>query len=155
MKILLWWDKTEKKVQTFVLDIDASEGTLEGCAEAIKHWMKKVNNTITLLLKRQTAGSEGGGVLESLGNQLKKRDLCSLTYLAALCTLHAIQIALANLVKKTMGKGSLGARENWGHHLANLSHQKLEIPMKGSQLDQNKVDTDLVWLKPLVYCIKK
>ena len=26
------------------------------------------------------------------------------------CTLHAIQIALANPVKKAMGKGSLGAR---------------------------------------------
>jgi hypothetical protein len=37
VKILSWWDKIEKKVQTFVLDIDASEGTLEGCAEAIQH----------------------------------------------------------------------------------------------------------------------
>jgi hypothetical protein len=64
-------DKTEK-VQIFVLNIDASEGTLEGCAEAIQHSMKKVNNTITLLLKGQTTDSSGGGgVLELLGNQLK------------------------------------------------------------------------------------
>jgi hypothetical protein len=55
MKILSWWDKTEKKVQTFVLDIDANEGTSEGCAEAIQHSMKKVNKTtITLPLKGQT-----------------------------------------------------------------------------------------------------
>jgi hypothetical protein len=111
VKILSWWDKTEKQVQTFVLNIDASEGTSEGCAEAIQHSMQKVNkSTITLPLKGQTTDSGGGGVLESLGNQLKKRDLCSPTYLVASCTLHAIQIALANLVKKAMGEGSLGAR---------------------------------------------
>ena len=112
VKILSWWDKAEKKVQTFlVLDIDASEGTSEGCAEAIQHSMKKVNKSaITLPLKGQTTDSGGGGVLESLGNQLRKRNLCSPTYLVASCTLHAIQIALANPVKKAMGEGSLGAR---------------------------------------------
>jgi hypothetical protein len=111
VKILLWWDKTEKKVQTFVLDIDASEGRSEGCAEAIQHSMKRANKTtITLPLKGQTTDSGGGGVLELLGNQLKKRDMCSQPYLVALCTLHAIQIALANPVKKAMGEGSLGAR---------------------------------------------
>jgi hypothetical protein len=111
VKILSWWDKTEKKVQTFVLDIDASEGRPEGCTEAIQHSLKKVNNTtITLPLKGQTTDSDGGGVLESLGNQLQERDLCSPTYLVASCTLHAIQIALTNPVKKAMGEGSLGAR---------------------------------------------
>jgi hypothetical protein len=50
-------------------------------------------------------------VLESLRKQLQKRGLCDATYLVASCTLlHAIQRALANPVKKAMGKGSLGAR---------------------------------------------
>jgi hypothetical protein len=76
VKILLRRNKTEKKVQTFVLDIDASEGTLEECAEAIKNLIKKIKNIITTLpLKGQTIDSGGGGVLELLGNQLKKRDL--------------------------------------------------------------------------------
>jgi hypothetical protein len=110
VKISSWWDKIEKKVQTFVLDIDASERTLEGCAEAIQHWMKKVHNTIALLLKGQTTDSGGGCVLESLGKQLQKRGLCNATYLVASCTLHAIQIALANPVKKAKGEGSMGAR---------------------------------------------
>jgi hypothetical protein len=75
------------------------------------HSMKKVNkSTIALPFKGQTTDSGGGGVLESLGNQLKKRDLCSPSYLVASCTLHAIQIALANPVKKAMGEGSLEAR---------------------------------------------
>jgi hypothetical protein len=60
--------------------------------------------------KRATRDSGGGGVLESCGNQLKKRDLCSPTYLVAPCTLHAIQTALANPLKKAMDKGSLGER---------------------------------------------
>jgi hypothetical protein len=69
---LSWWDKTEKKVQIFVLDIDVSGGMLEGCCtEAIQHSMKKVNSTIILLLKEQTTNSGGGGKLESLGNQLE------------------------------------------------------------------------------------
>jgi hypothetical protein len=72
VKILLWWDKAEKKVQTFVLDIDVSEGTSEGCAEAIKHSMKKVNNTITLLLKGQTTDSGGGGVFRVAGKPIEK-----------------------------------------------------------------------------------
>jgi hypothetical protein len=110
VKILSWWDKIEKKVQTFVLDIDASEGTSEGCAEAIQHSMKKVHNTIALLLKGQTTDSGGGCVFESLGKQSQKRGLCNATYLVASCTLHAIQIALANPVKKAKGEGSLGAR---------------------------------------------
>jgi hypothetical protein len=110
VKILSWWDKIEKKVQTFVLDIDASEGTSEGCAEAIQHSMKKVHNTIALVLKEQTTDSGGGGVLQLLGKQSQKRGLCNVPYLVGSCTLHAIQIALANPVKKAMGKGSLGAR---------------------------------------------
>jgi hypothetical protein len=69
VKLLSWWDETQKKVQTFVFDIDASEGTSEGCAQAIQHSLKKVNNsTITLSVKGQTTDSGGGGVLESLGN---------------------------------------------------------------------------------------
>ena len=111
VKILSWWDKIQNQVQTFVLDIDASEGTSEGCAEAIEHSIKKLNNTIDLLiLTGQTTDSGGGGVLESLMEELKKRNLCTPTYLVASCTLHAIQIALANPVKKTFGEGKLGGR---------------------------------------------
>jgi hypothetical protein len=101
VKILSWWDKVEKQVQTFVLDIDASEGTSEGCAEAIEHSMKKLNHAIALLiLTGQTTDSGGGGVSESLMSELNKRNLCR----------HAIQIALANPAKKTLGEGKLGGR---------------------------------------------
>jgi hypothetical protein len=85
----------------------------EGCMEAIQSLIERVNNiTMTLPLKGQTTDIGGGGALESLGNQLKKRDLCSPTYLVASCTLHTIQISFANPVKKATGEGLLGARSN-------------------------------------------
>jgi hypothetical protein len=112
LKILSWWDKVEKQVQTFVLDIDASEGTSEGCAEAIEHSMKKLNHAAIalLILTGQTTDSGGGGVSESLMSELNKGNLCTPTYLVASCALHAIQIALSNPVKKTLGEGKLGGR---------------------------------------------
>jgi hypothetical protein len=53
----------------------------------------KFNDMIALLLKGKRTDSEGGGVLELLAKQLKKRELCTPTHLVASCTLHAIQIA--------------------------------------------------------------
>jgi hypothetical protein len=111
VKILSWWDEVEKQVQTFVLDVDASKGTSEGCAEAIEHSMKKLNHANALLvLTGQTTDSGGGVVSESLMSELNKRNLCTPTCPVASYTLHAIQIALANPVKKTLGKGKLGGR---------------------------------------------
>jgi hypothetical protein len=81
--------------------------------------------TITLPLEWQTTDSGGGGVLESMGNQLKKRDLCSPTYLVPSCALHANQIALANPVKKAMGEGSLGARTMMQMHHSAYDLQEL------------------------------
>jgi hypothetical protein len=49
-------------------------------------------------------------VSESLMSEQNKRNLCTPTYLVASCALHAIQIALANPVKKTLGEGKLGGR---------------------------------------------
>jgi hypothetical protein len=111
VKILSLWDTVEKQVQTIVLDIDASEGTSEGCAEAIEHSMKKLNHAIALLiLTGQTTDSGGGGASESLMSELNKRNLCTPTHPVASCASHAIQIALANPAKKTSGESKLGGR---------------------------------------------
>jgi glycerate kinase len=52
--------------------MQAKVATSEGCAEAIKHSMKKINDTIAVFLKGCTTDSGGGGVLESLANEMKK-----------------------------------------------------------------------------------
>ena len=72
IKILSWWDEVQKQVKTFALDIDASEGTSKGCAEAIQHSMTKLNDAIALLvLTGQTTDSGGGGMLESSVEEFK------------------------------------------------------------------------------------
>jgi hypothetical protein len=82
VKTLSWWDEAQKQVQTFVLDVDASKRTLEGCAEATaQHSMKKLSNAIApLKLTGQTMDSGGGGVLGSLMEELKKTNLCTPTH---------------------------------------------------------------------------
>jgi hypothetical protein len=101
--------------------------------------MKKVDNTIALLLKGQTIESGGGGVLVLPGKQLQKRGLCNATYLVASCTLHAIQIALANPVKKAMGEGSLGARTMMQMlHYAYDLKESMEFSEFGLVMDEAK-----------------
>ena len=107
VKVLSWWNPIQKKVEKFILDIDVSDGTSSACADAILHSMKKLNTTeMDFLLGGQTTDS-GGGVLDDLAKELKKRDICEERYLVANCTLHAIQLALSNPVKNVFGEGGL------------------------------------------------
>jgi hypothetical protein len=108
VKILSWWDNKLERVQMFTLDIDASEGTSSGCADAVEHSMKKLFSAIKL--SGQLTDSGGGGVLEDFASELKKRNLCHDIYHVANCTLHAIQLALSNPVKAAFQDGGLGSR---------------------------------------------
>ena len=107
VKVLAWWNSISQKVQTFVLDIDVSDGSSSKCADAIAHSMKKVKAIVEVLLRGQTTDSGGGGVLENLAVELQKRDLTDDFYYVANCTLHAIQLALSNPVKTVFGEGGL------------------------------------------------
>ena len=108
VKVLSWWDIATNAVRTFILDIDGSEGTSEACADAIQHSLKKINDVIKLL--GQCTDSGGGGVLDSLADELRTRHLTQENYLISACTLYALQLALANPVKKTFGEGGLEKR---------------------------------------------
>jgi hypothetical protein len=48
VKVLWWYDKAIDAVQTFILDIDGSEGTSEACSDAIQHSLEKVYSTVKL-----------------------------------------------------------------------------------------------------------
>jgi hypothetical protein len=74
VKVLSWWDPILKKVRTFILDIDASEGSSEGCADAIKHSLKKVVSfgAIQYLIQGLSTDSGGGGVIDGLALCLDK-----------------------------------------------------------------------------------
>jgi len=111
VKILAWWEG--HRVVTQLLDIDASGGTSEECADAIEASMNKLKATsgaATHLLSGQGTDSGGGGVLEGLARALQaKPNLCVPPefYLVAPCCIHALQLQLRNAVIAVFGDGGL------------------------------------------------
>jgi len=113
VKVLSDWDDENGVVNTQVLDIDASGGKDDECALAIQASMNKLkveDDSDTHLLYGHTTDSGGGGVLENLGNSMRRLpNLCAprRNYKIANCTIHAINLQLSNAVKQALGEGSL------------------------------------------------
>jgi hypothetical protein len=109
VKILSWYDPKTKHVVKQLLDIDASGGLTDDCADAIAASLKKVGN---IKLMGQTTDSGGGGVLDGLHRSLEQQDLCRPDYLVTSCSLHNLQLAVANPIKAAdNGRGWLGEEE--------------------------------------------
>lgn len=109
-KILCWWE--DGRVHTELLDIDASGGTSKACAESLQASMNKLkltDNVMTHLFNGQNTNSGGGGTLDSLHKHMKELNLCipDEQYLTAGCTIHALQLQLANAIRETFGHGAL------------------------------------------------
>jgi hypothetical protein len=86
------------------LDIDGTEGLTEDCGEAIAASLKKIGS---IRLQGQTTDSGGGGVLDGLHRSLEERQLVHPFYSVASCSLHNLQLSVANPIKATMGEGGL------------------------------------------------
>jgi hypothetical protein len=104
VKFLSWYDAKTTMVVKQLLDIDASEGLTDDCADAIVASLKKIGG---IRLQGQTTDSGGGGVLDGLHRALEQRQLCRPGYLVASCSLHNLQLSVANPIKQTMGEGAL------------------------------------------------
>jgi len=104
VKFLCWWNWETGQVESQVLDIDASGGTTEECADASEASMNKLKEqagAATHLLHGQGTDSGGGGVLDGLAGALQARvNLCisAADYLIANCCIHALQLQLRNSV---------------------------------------------------------
>ena len=117
VKYLSWWDPMARdangllRVQTQLLDIDASGDTSADCARAIRASMNKLkihDDADTHKLFGQCTDSGGGGVLDSLADEMRGLGLIWLhNYLIANCTIHALQLQLRNAVIATFGAGGL------------------------------------------------
>ena len=111
VKVLSYYDETNCCTMKHVLDIDASGGSTEDCALAIKASMAKLKG---VLLSGATTDSGGGGVLDDLASKLQQTRIGvtvgSDDYKVANCTIHAIQLTLANPIKATIGEGKLESR---------------------------------------------
>jgi hypothetical protein len=104
VKILSWYDQKTTCVVKQLLDIDASEGTTDDCGDAIAASLKKIEN---VQLQGQATDSGGGGVLDGLHSALLNRQLTRPEYVVASCSLHNLQLSIANPIKQTMGEGGL------------------------------------------------
>jgi len=110
IKLLSCWNAAGR-LDVQVLDIDGSGGTTEACALAIQASMNKLkanDEDTTHLLAGQSTDSGGGGVLESLHEEMKALGLCWLhNYLIANCCIHGLQLQLSNGIKEALGEGGL------------------------------------------------
>ena len=79
VKYISFWSDREKKIRFELLDLDASEGTTEECADAIAKSLRKVNGGPNgcFLLHGQTTDSGGGGVIDSLAADLQAKGVCA------------------------------------------------------------------------------
>ena len=119
-KALSWWCKDEERVKWICLDADGSGSSSIEVAVAIKSSCQQKMGSSIKEFRGQTTDSGGGGVLESLANELMTHglvhcpsgDMDSLSdYLVAPCALHAWQNAFANGVKAAFGgEGGIGKR---------------------------------------------
>jgi hypothetical protein len=101
VKILAWYSKKERRVKMFCLDTEDTDGHSNECADAIKHSLLNFfgsEDSISAVLYGQMTDSGGGGVGKSLYLHLDKRSLCTPAneYLTGFCTLHCLQLLLAN-----------------------------------------------------------
>jgi hypothetical protein len=104
VKVLSWYDPDTISVKKQLLDIDASGGQTQECGDAIAASLKKIGSP---RLQGQTTDSGGGGVLDGLHKAIEERQLCSPWYLVTSCSLHNLQLAVANPIKEILGEGGL------------------------------------------------
>jgi hypothetical protein len=125
VKILSWYDPKTTCVVKQLLDIDASGGFTDDCADDIAASLNKVGN---IRLQGQTTDSGGGGVLDGLHRALEERQLCRPGYLVTSCSLHNLQLAVANPI------GWLGEEERHAAPPHSLRSPRLYGPcgVKGS-----------------------
>ena len=111
VKIVSYWNNEVNKVSKYLLDCEASGGTSKNCADAINYSLTRLDDEeFVALLSGQCTDAGGGGVGQSLFAELKIVNRVNLddTYLAPTCSLHALQLTLANPIIKCIGGTGLG-----------------------------------------------
>ena len=65
VKILAWWNKQEKQMQSITLDINGAGKTTEEIADAVQHSLQKLSEE-NRFLAGMCSDSGGGGTKEGL-----------------------------------------------------------------------------------------
>lgn len=81
-KIISWFDVDERKVKTFLLDVNCTDESSNKIADAVGHSLTGLfpnENDFELKLRGQCTDSGGGGTLQSLARELDERNLISIS----------------------------------------------------------------------------
>lgn len=106
-KYICWYCKKEKKVKTFLLDVDCTDEKTDEIVEALTHSLDRMFPLVALRLRGQCTDSGGGGTKYALSRQLSSRNMCHPHYLVATCSLHNLQTCLRNAVVNVLGEGGM------------------------------------------------
>ena len=95
VKIISWYSTKSKRIKTFCLDTDDSDGSSSDCANAIRHALIKIfgRDNVDFILQGQMTDSGGGGTGLSFHRNLQNQGITTnnANYLVGYCTLHCIQ----------------------------------------------------------------
>jgi hypothetical protein len=118
-----------------LLDIDASEGKTEQCAEAIAALLKKVGS-INFKDSAPTV-VEVESLMGCTEPLIKDQQLTHHGYLVTSCSLHNLPLSIANPIKQTMGEGTLGMK-NVGQliHSVHDLQESLDIEVWKVHIDE-------------------
>jgi len=107
------WDPISGSVEANTIDIDASGGKSNECALSIESSMNKLKDNDgdrSHLLFGQCTDSGGGGVLDSLADELQAKENLACgpdEHLVANCCIHGLQLQLRDAVVEALGDGGL------------------------------------------------
>jgi len=86
---ICWYNESEEKVETFLIDCDCTNESTDDVAAALDHSLRRVfPSDVTVIVYGQCTDSGGGGTKYALQKALKVIDIASDEYLVSTCSLH-------------------------------------------------------------------
>ena len=127
VKIISWYSTKSKRIKTFCLDTDDSDGSSSDCANAIRHALIKIfgRDNVDFILQGQMTDSGGGGTGLSFHRTLQNQGITTndANYLVGYCTLHCIQLTLSTPVKHVIGEGGTDNSGQYRQNTMQLLHE--------------------------------
>ena len=110
-KYVRWCCKVDRRVKTYLLDVDYTDENTVEIANAMQHSLARLFGTdisnIPTRVYGQCIDSGGYGTGRKLYLALQKLKIISIAYLITSCSLHNLHTGLKNDVQLVLGEGRL------------------------------------------------
>ncbi|GFH49221.1 hypothetical protein CTEN210_05697, partial [Chaetoceros tenuissimus] len=110
VKVVTQWIASEKKVVAFIIDNEKAGGTNVQAAQAIEFSTKRLELGNNFRYGGFSADSGGGGTREGLYRYLVPAGILDEDALVGTCSLHCLQVLLANPSRAMIGEGGVTER---------------------------------------------